>query len=497
MKLFQGIRRAFGMGRITALETYQGFQKKKTTKKEPRTEIVSTPSSLQQFLDGFVQAFDSGLITTTGKSILEEKEGLEVFAEMMRDPQIKSCIGVKKYAIISNRWFLLPPKGEQENTKARDILDFVEWNLGELLGQTGIGLDDILSAFEYGRADSEIVWDVVKSGKWAGKYYIKELKQKNIGYIAYEMDQYDNIKTFKVTDKQGNVQTVPRDKMVHYAWSPEFENPYGIPDLGACYIWYWLKKAMYKFSTVYGEKFAAPIPVFTLEKIITAADRALLETAAKDFQITNSFILPKGVTLDLKGNDNSGGDYFIKMMQFCDSQIAHAILFQSLTTNENMKTGTHAQAKVHQDTLWYLLAKIQDDLERIVEQQIIQRMIEVNFTGDEHLKPNFGFEVIDADRFKVIAEAVQTLCTPPTGKANSIVDLREDWLRGRLGIPARDLDQFPFEEEISPREKFNAETEIAKQKAAAPATSGKPDPAKKPGQAPPAKPAKKAAEIEV
>jgi phage gp29-like protein len=497
MKLFQGIRRAFGMGRITALETYQGFQKKKTTKKEPRTEIVSTPSSLQQFLDGFVQAFDSGLITTTGKSILEEKEGLEVFAEMMRDPQIKACIGVKKYAIISNKWFLLPRKDETEEEKAKEILEFVHWNLSKLIGDTGIGLDCILSAFEYGRSDCEIVWDVVKSGKWKGKYYIKKLKQKNIGYIAYKLDDFDNIVSFKVTDKNGKVQTVPRNKMVHYAWSPEFENPYGVPDLGACYIWYWLKKAMYKFSTVYGEKFAAPIPVFTLEKVITPADRALLEAAAKDFQITNSFILPKGVTLDLKGNDNSGGDYFIKMMQFCDSQMAHGILFQSLTTNENMKTGTHAQAQVHENTLWYLLKKIQGDLERVSEEEIIQNIVEVNFAGYEHLAPNFGFEIIDAEKFAKISSAIKELTAPPAGKANAIVDLREEWIRERLGIPARDLDQFPFEEEISPREKFNAETEIAKQKAAAPATSGKPDPAKKPGQAPPAKPAKKAAEIEV
>jgi phage gp29-like protein len=450
VSILDALRRRMAMTRITTLETYQGLsaRMKSNGKKPPTSEIVSTPSSMIAGLITFIQALDPGLITTTGKSILEEQKGLEIFGEMMRDPQIRASIGVKKYAIISNRWNLFVATGEQDNAKAREIRDFVNWNLSCLLGDTGIGLDAVLSAFEYGRSDCEIVWDVVRGGRFDGFYYIKELKPKNIGYIAYELDKFDNIISFKVTDKNGQIHSVPPERMVHYAWNAEFGNPYGIPDLSSCYMWYWLKKTMYKFLAIYGEKFASPIPVFTLEKTISSSERAILEQAAKDFQVSNSFILPKGVSVEMKENNGSGGDFYMKGIVQCDSQMSRAICFQTLTTNENAKTGTHSQATVHENTLWYLLKKIQDDLEKVVEKQMIAPIVSVNFTGSEYLAPRFGFEIIDPDKFAKIATAIKELCTPPDGLNTGIVDLREEWIRDHIGIPQRDLEKFPFPDDI-------------------------------------------------
>jgi phage gp29-like protein len=404
-------------------------------------EIVATPNMLMNSLMKYVPSFDPGLITTTGKSLLEEEKGLEVFNEMMRDPQVISAISVKKWAVTASRWHVAPRKGMDLDEEAQTIAKFVEWNLSTLLGDTGLRLDPVLSAFAYGRSDCEIVYDVVPSGEFKGKYYIKEIKPKNVGYITYEMDDYSNIINYVVVDHYGNEKKVKPWKMIHYTWNGEFGNPYGVPDLGAAYPYYWLKKQAYKNLAIFMDKYASPIPVFYPEKNLTAAEKAALKTAANDYHISNSLVMPKGTKLEMEQNNGAGGSVYIAAIHECDAQVTRSILLQTLSTNENQKTGTHAQAKVHEKRLGDCTRKVQDDVEAIVEGQMIKRLVDINFTGSDKY-PRFWFEPLDPDFISSMSDAVDKMI------GSGIAHVEEPILREMLNLPERDWKKYPKEEPL-------------------------------------------------
>jgi phage gp29-like protein len=402
---------------------------------------LSTPSTLlEQLYDDF--PFDTGLLTSTGRSQLEEREGLDIFEEMSRDPQVVAAYALKRNAIVSGRWVVDPASDSPEDQK---IAAFVNWNLKTLLGDTGLGLKPITTAFLYGRSICEIIWEEVLNGEYAGNYKMCKLKPKNPGAIGFTMDEFNNMQTVNVTNLRGERIQVNPTKVVHYAWNGEFDNPYGKPDLCSVYPWWWAKKTFYKYALIYGDKYAAPIPNFKIDRKLSADEETKLKEAATNFHISNYFMTPKGVELELLQSSGTGGNYYIQAINsLCDTQIARSILAQTLATNENSKTGTFAQAEVHQDTLKDILEEIRNEVENtVVQEQVIKPIVDVNFPNVADY-PKFRFDPFDAEFLKSVADAIATMCNIQDDFGNRLVDPKEPWVRERAKLPIRDTKEFPF-----------------------------------------------------
>lgn len=404
-------------------------------------ERINTPNTMLQRL--FAEfPHDAGLLTSTGRSALEEREGLDIFEEMSRDPQVVSAYSLKRNAITSGRWVVDPYSDKDQDLK---IAEFVNWNLKCLLGDTALGLKDVMTAFLYGRSVSEIIWESVENGQYKGQYYISRLKSKNIGAIGFTLDDYNNVVSVNVTNNIGEQRKINPNKVVHYAWNSQFDNPYGRPDLAAVYPWWWAKKTLYKYALVYGDKYAAPIPNFKIDRKLSTDEENKLKNAASNFHISNFFMTPKGVELELLQSSGTGGDYYIQAINsLCDTQIARAILAQSLTTNENSRTGTFAQAQVHQDTMKDILEEVRNEIENnVVQEQIVKRIVDANYPGVEGY-PHFRFDAFDPEWLKSAAEAFEKLAKASDDFGNHFVDVKEDWVRDRLKLPARDTKNAPL-----------------------------------------------------
>lgn len=410
---------------------------------QAETEVVfSNNRQLSQLID--IVSADAGLITASGKSKLEEQHGLAVFEEMSRDSQIKAALSVKKYAILSGQWEVRP---YDDSPAAIEQAEFLKWNLQELLGDRGLGLEPIMTSFAYGRSICEKVYRPVKKGKWAGKLMLKRLAPKNPGFVEFKQDDFGNLTDIHFASQAGVMKSVPIDKVVHYAWDTEFDNPYGRSDLTSCYAWFWAKKTMYKYGLIFGDKFASPIPLVHVEKGLTTQQQNDLETALINFHMSNFLKLPKGVEVELAQSSGTGGDYYMRFMQHCNGEMARAILAQSLTINENQKTGTHAQAKIHKETLQYILDKVQNDLERtVILEQIIKPLIDMNFPEVEAY-PKFQFATYDIDFLATLADVINTLCNVVDTNGNRLVEPTEDWVRERLNLPKRNEKDFPLRTE--------------------------------------------------
>lgn len=418
-------------------------------------EKMTTPNSLlERLFEHF--PFDSGLLTSTGKSLLEEREGLRIFEEMSRDPQVRSAMTLKRDAVVSCPWTVTPASDKEEDA---EIARFVEWNLKELFGRKGLGLKAVAqSAFHYGRSVSEIVFEEVKVGEFAGNYRIAKLKPKNVGMINFLQDEFNNLLSVVVTPWLSGTRIRGREpikvspfKVVHYNWNSDLDNPYGNPDLASVYPWWWAKKNYYKYALVYGDKYACPIPEFNVEKKLSTDEQTQLENAGRNFHASSSFITPKGVTTTLHQSNGTGGVFYINAVnQLCNAEIARAILAQTLTTNENSKTGTFAQAEVHNETLAKVLGEVRDDIElRVVQRQIVQRLVDVNY-GPRETYPVFAFEPFDAAFLTQVATAIETLCNVEDANNNRLLDLREPWIRQLLKLPARNEEDFPYRDEPLP-----------------------------------------------
>lgn len=398
---------------------------------------------------------DSGLITATGKTHLEETQGLEIFEEMSRDSQIKASLMVKKFTMLASKWEVYPyhnsnkVTSKEQDKKAVEIADFVKFNLRRLLGDRAMGFEPVMSAFAYGRSVNEIIFEPIQLGEYANKYRIAKLKPKNIGFVEWEMDKFNNITTYISRDAFGEERNVNPFKVLHYAWDSEFDNPFGKPDLASCYPWFWGKKALFKFFMIFADKFAVPIPVIELEKSLSPADADRLDDAAKNYHMSNFFRLPRGVKLELHQSSGTGGPVYIQGIRECDSQMSRAILAQTLATNENLKTGTNAQAEVHQETMGIVLSKVQNDLEMNIAATLIKRLVDINY-GPQEGYPEFRFLTIDKDTMDKLATIINTLCNVKDEFGNQLVHPREDWIRDYLGIPYRDTDEFPWRDELSP-----------------------------------------------
>lgn len=408
-------------------------------------EHVQTPNTLlQKLYQEF--PFDDGLLTATGRSALEEKEGLAIFEQMSRDPQVVAAYLLKRNAIVSGRWTVEPYSEKPEDVK---IAQFVEWNLQCLLGDTGIGLRPVMNAFLYGRSLCEMVWKSIDYGEFKGNYKLEKLKGKNIGAIGFSMDEFNNVTAVQVSNPTiGNNKhqfTIDPFKVVHYAWNGDFDNPYGKPDLCSVYPWWWAKKTFYKYSLVYADKYASPIPEFNIERKLTPEEETTLDTSAKNFHISNYFKTPKGVKLTLHQSSGTGGAFYLDAItRLCNSEIARAILAQTLTTNENSKTGTFSQAQVHQDTLKDVLDEVRNDVEmHVVRDQIIKRLVDVNYPQVDGY-PIFKFDPFDPEYLGAVAEAITKLCNIQDDFGNRLVDPKESWIRERAKLPKRDEKKFPF-----------------------------------------------------
>ena len=103
---------------------------------------------------------------------------------------------------------------------------------------------------------------------------------------------------------------------------------------------------------------------------------------------------------------------------------------QTLMTEEGMKVGSFALAKVHLDILKMCLKKLKRDLEEsVMQEQIIKKLVNFNFQTSNY--PTFSLGPVEDRDMELLADAIVKLIDGEVIKAD------EEWIRDYLGIPER------------------------------------------------------------
>ncbi len=351
------------------------------------------------------------------------KRGYSVYDQMQRDAQVQACLTIKKFAVLSRGWEIHPASDDPQDRK---VADFVRFVLEDMRGSILDVLFNVLDALAKGFSVMELNYKVIDREPYRGMVGFASIKSKDPATFAFDVDEYANIRSLKRTG--WGEGSLPPEKFVVYAHMPRYESPYGTSDLRAAYKHYWSKDVLVRFLNLYLEKYGSPTakgsykrgtPRTAQEDLLRVLDKIQQETA---------IVIPDDVTVELLEAQRGGEAGYLQAIEFHDKQIAKAILSQTLMTDEGMRVGSFALAKVHLDVLKMCLKKLKRDLEEsVMREQVIRRLVDYNFNVTAY--PSFSLGPLEERDMQQLAAAISSLVS---GK---VISPDEGWIRKYLGLP--------------------------------------------------------------
>ncbi|MCC6483813.1 MAG: DUF935 family protein [Armatimonadetes bacterium] len=319
---------------------------------------------------------------------LARREGLEVYDRMQTDAQIAAALVTKKFAALSGGWRVTPASERREDVQAAQ---FCHRALEEMKGTVEDALYGVLDALAKGYSVAEM--NFARVGDRVG---LASIKQKDPALFEFETDEYLNITALVRIGTDGDEpRKLPVEKFIIYTYMPTYADPRGRSDLRSCYRHWWTKDVILRFFASYLERFGSPVVKGTYRRGATRAQQEDLLRILDRIQQETAIVIPEDVTVDLLQAGLQGEKGFLEAIAYHDRQMAKAILGETLTQEEGLRTGALALAKVHQDTLKLRLQKIKRDLEETVaREQILRPLTRLNFAGAA--VPRFELGAFDA-----------------------------------------------------------------------------------------------------
>ncbi|MCX8053108.1 MAG: DUF935 domain-containing protein [Armatimonadetes bacterium] len=402
------------------------FAKRLNPRRSPPLEEVASAQSAVAGVLGRIRPYNP--------DDLIGKRGYEIYDKMQQDAQIQACLTIKKFAVLSRGWEVHPASDDPGDAR---VAEFVRFALQDMSGSILDVLTNVLDALAKGFSIMEINYRLIDKGPWMGMIGLASIKAKDPSTFVFDTDEFLNVRSLKRTgigyfpapvgESRGEAG-FPPEKFVVYTYNPRYESPYGTSDLRAAYKHYWSKDVLMRFMNLYLEKYGSPTakgsykrgtPKSAQEELLKVLDKIQQETA---------IVIPDDVQVELLEAHRGGEAGYLQALEFHDKQIAKAILCQTLMTDEGMRVGSFALAKVHLDVLKMCLAKLKRDLEEtVVQEQIIRRLVDYNFRVSSY--PTFSLGPLEDRDLEMLAGAITKLVS------GDIIRPDEKWIREYLGLP--------------------------------------------------------------
>jgi hypothetical protein len=344
-------------------------------------------------------------------------EALSVYREMRTDARVKSLLTVARSAVLN-----YPLRLEQGD--ATDAVMTEATRAFNALPLYGIA-KRLLAGMDYGYSVVEIVWQ--SSGPdWMPADAVLRKPER----FAFDAEGRLKLRDLGL----GSRNLYDQDyKWLVYRHDKDAENPYGTSVLRSCY-WPWkFKKAGLEFWLMATEKFAVPsiLALFESQDGPERTRERAMELAGMLNQVSSGSGAAFANVKEAKVLQPEGRvSEFKALMDWCDTQIAYGIVFQSLAVQE-AQNGTRAQAEVHEDTFRSATKGVCRDLAPVL-QRVVDWFVELNF-GPGEPAPTVAFDLADYATWQMICDAL-----------DHGVPLSMDSLYDRYGLPKPKDDKDGF-----------------------------------------------------
>ena len=365
------------------------------------------------------------------------RKGLETYAAMGNDAQVKACMAIKKGAVLSRGWEIRPIASD--GSRGKSVAEFCRWALEDMDGSVLTVLWNVCDALTMGYSLQNLVWHEIPSGPWVGKWAPLFIKSKDPTEWSFEVDGYRNVVAVKHEPTQ---EVIPRNRFVIYAYNPSYSNPYGTSDLRACYRNWWSKDFLTRFWNLYLEKYGSPTIKGTYKRGTPAAQQAELLRVLSSIQKNSAIVIPEDITAELLETIRQGDVGFRVAVEYHNREIAKSILNVTMVTDEGAQgIGSFAMAKVHLDVLRMCMKGMKLDLEQtVMKEQVLRPMVRLNFGVDVPV-PDFNLGPLEDREIEPLSGAIKSLVEC------GVLDAKDPFIRDYLGLqgagPAPDRLEVP------------------------------------------------------
>lgn len=352
---------------------------------------------------GMFQALIDGMIQNPDKLLQSKGAGrFDVYADLLRDDQVKSTFQQRRSATISSEWYVAPGTEDKEDTEQSK---FLKWQLQQI--NFDKITDQMLYAVFFGFAVAEIIFGYDEGTGWI---YAKEIKVRDRNRFMFDEDH--NLVLYECGDKT----LLPQHKFWTISTGANHsDNPYGEGLANSLYWPVFFKRNGIKFWMVYLEKFGMPTVKAALSQsqFQNPEQRGIALQIIEAIHADSGVVMPDDIEMELIEASRSGTATYEKLYDKMDAAISKIVLSQTMTTDDG---SSKSQAEVHKGVKDEVIKSDADLICETFNSSIVRQLIDLNFANTEFY-PNVWRRTEPEEDLKEIAERdtkIKSLGVKPT-----------------------------------------------------------------------------------
>ena len=348
--------------------------------------------------------------------VIHTGDGVRIYQDMLRDPYVKGALNLKKFGVSRLPTKILPAS---ESERDHEIAKFVEWNLENMETPLLDMLWGVMDSVDSGYSISELVWQMILSGRFQGKIGFKAIKSKDPFVYSFKIDDFGNIlyvyqrygSTVATRDEEDlniDPSRLDKEKFAIMSFMPKYSNPYGSSDLRAAYRAFFIKDWAWKFRSIFMEKYGMP-PIAGFFPNGTPQERIdkMLEVL-ESIQNDTAIAIPDDLKIEILELARSGPTEYERAIADLNKEILIGILGSFMAVEEGKRTGARAAGQVHMEVSKFFIEHLAGAVQETMNRQIIRKLVDVNFIVDGAY-PKWVFDVSDVSRLLSEIKIDQTL----------------------------------------------------------------------------------------
>lgn len=396
--------------------------------------------------------------------------GVEIYDQMMTDPEVAGTINLIKRAILSEGWSIEPslPRDDPNYVFAVAMADFVRACLENLNTDPLVIFNELLDGIRLGSSCAEQTYRLCETGIYEGYLMLRDIKQKPNRSTVYVVDSFYNWVGILTARYPGQVYPagslvavpvspngyiaglLPRKKFIVFSWDVRENDPRGTSILRPAYSAWWTKQQIMSEYLSWASKFASPSLVGNtaqgaVAQVVTDASgdavldangnpvtqtpEEVLAVSLQAFRNGSAIAVPFGSEIKAieTGND---GNAFAEAVRVMNTEIVKAVTMQLLATVEG-KNQSRSASEVHQDVLGMLLLYVKQLFANTIRRDCFGPLLRYNFgDGIERYVPKLNLS--HGTGFPPTPEQIANLMS-----AGYIDPTQFDELDKVLGLPRR------------------------------------------------------------
>jgi len=389
------------------------WQSLKSYFKTPSQKVLITPFDTPQRRGRFVAEVINNVLENPDTVLAAHAgaEGVELYRKMERtDPVIASAMTTRRAAVIHCGYTIC------ENGSPAAVGRFVNELLGGIEDFTVV-LEQALEALTTGFVPLEVFWTSA-----AGKWWIEKIVPRDPAHYVFDGDGGLRLLT---AHEPLEGRPVPPLKFIVHRHHGGRGNPYGRSVLQPLYWAVTFSRAGWKWWSWAVQKYGMPIITASFPPNAGSEESSRFTEFVKSLQAHAWAAVPDGFEIDLHEARRPTADDYLPFLEYADTKKYQVILGQNLTA-EVARTGSRAQAVVHNEVRHDITFADCMQLASTVNHQLIRPAVRLNFNYDGPL-PTFQIPCKPPQDLEKLARTYAILA--------QLMPIGEQHLRSTFDIP--------------------------------------------------------------